>query len=95
MFLWLLTALMAPELGSCDKPSTEGVAEAPSCGDREVLNAIKKRDPLKMGLAHAGDDRQAVQISRLLRALLRWNPADRMPAQQASELAFFGEVMAV
>lgn len=55
-----------------------------SCGLADFNNTIRRRDPLGVGLG----DRWAPAV-RLIWQLLRWDPRDRLAAEEALDHAFF------
>lgn len=62
-----------------------------ACGQAEILSAIRERDPLKLGLDPFGSDGKA--MASLIGSLLRWNPSERISAEEAMALPWFGDLV--
>ena len=58
------------------------------CDDEIILQTLKRRDPLNIGLSLM-KEYDAIDFIQLLRSLLRWDPTKRVTAAEALQLPVF------
>jgi hypothetical protein len=62
------------------------LAFSETCSDATFKSLLKQHDPLHIGV---GETLQSRLLVRLIRGLLRWDPSNRLTAEEALQHAYF------